>query len=152
MKMTEASDITATFDFKDEVTGNAAVFCSDERFVEASLSFLKDTLGIKSCDLIVTAGGPAFINAGTVSLMDNLKLLHEEHKLKRLVLISHEDCKYYSNKFKNLDVDKVIEQQVKDLIIARQKLPDLLPDMKTEIYFAALSNGKITFNSLNYLA
>ena len=63
------------YNFKDIISGNAAIFCSDERFIGASLSFLKDVLNFESFDLIVTAGGPAFINAGTTALMDNLRLL-----------------------------------------------------------------------------
>lgn len=136
---------TAAFDFKDCISGNAAIFCSDERFIDASLCFLKDMLGIKSFDLIVTAGGPAFINAGTAALMDNLKLLCEEHRLKRLILISHEDCKYYCRKFKNEYKDKIVENQLKDLLLAGEKLSVLFPDLTVENYFARISGRKITF-------
>ena len=135
----------AIYDFKDVISGNAAIFCSDERFIGASFSFLKDVLGLDSFDLIVTAGGPAFINTGAASLMDNLRLLCEEHKLKKLILISHEDCKYYCRKFKGEDKSKITDCQLKDLYDAREKLSVIFPDMRVESYFARINEGKIAF-------
>jgi hypothetical protein len=135
----------AIYDFKDAISGNAAIFCSDERFIGASLSFLKDVLNFESFDLIVTAGGPAFINVGTTALMDNLRLLCEEHKLKKLILISHEDCKYYSRKYKNGDKVKITDCQLKDLAEAMNKLAVLFPEMKVESYFARINEDKIAF-------
>jgi len=136
----------AIYDFKDIISGNAAIFCSDERFIGASFSFLKDVLGMDSFDLIVTAGGPAFINAGAASLMDNLRLLCEEHKLKKLILISHQDCKYYCRKYKNEDKEKIIDCQQKDLSDAREKLSVIFPDMKVESYFISISGDKISIS------
>ena len=133
------------YNFKDIISGNAAIFCSDERFIGASLSFLKDVLNFESFDLIVTAGGPAFINAGTTALMDNLRLLCEEHKLKKLILISHEDCKYYCRKYKNEDKVKITDCQLKDLAEAMNKLAVLFPEMKVENYFARINEDKIAF-------
>ena len=131
--------------FDETITGNAAVFCSDERFIDESMSFLKYSLNINSFDLIVTAGGPAFINEETGALMDNIKLLAQEHNIKRLVLISHQDCKYYKKKLKNADDKLIISSQLQDLQNAKIKLEKLFPGMCTETYFAYHRTGQNTF-------
>lgn len=146
----KSSDIktTKTFVFDDTISGIAGIFCSDERFVDASLSFLKDILKLKGFDLIVTAGGPAFISAGINVLLDNIKLLKEAHDLKRIILISHEDCKYYAKKYKNIDGKKIINHQHKDLLDAQQKLNQLFPDIMVGSYFARITDGEIIFEQL----
>jgi hypothetical protein len=145
------SSITAgakDFEFTEELSRNAAVFCSDERFIDASLSFLKNSLNLKKFDLIVTAGGPAFINAGVPALMSNLNLLKEEHNISTLILISHEDCKYYVKKYGNIDKGEIIRYQQKDLQAAKQKALELYPGLKVEIYFARIAGLKIIFENL----
>jgi len=61
--------------WRDEFSGNLAVFCSDERFVAATLEFLRRELNMERCDLMVVAGGPAFIAQDEPNLMERLKLL-----------------------------------------------------------------------------
>lgn len=143
----ENNNINGDFVFTEDLSGNLAVFCSDERFVDASLSFLKSTLNIRKFDLIVTAGGPAFINADVPALMGNLNLLKEEHKLSTVVLISHEDCKYYVKKYANSDSGEIIKYQQKDLQDAKQKVLKLYPGLKVEIYFARIAGSNITFEN-----
>ena len=140
---------TKTFVFDDKISSIAGIFCSDERFVDASMSFLKDILKLKGFDLIVTAGGPAFISADIAVLMDNIKLLKEAHDLKRLILISHEDCRYYAKKYTNVDGGKVIMHQHKDLLDAKQKLNQLFPDIMVESYFARINGEEIIFEQLH---
>jgi hypothetical protein len=143
----ENKNIAGDFAFTEDLSGNLAVFCSDERFVDASLSFLKNTLNLKKFDLIVTAGGPAFINADVPALMGNLSLLKEEHKLSAVVLISHEDCKYYVKKYASADSGEIIKCQQKDLQDAKQKVLKLYPGLKVEIYFARITGSKIIFEN-----
>jgi len=134
--------------FDGTITGNAAVFCSDERFIDESMSFIKYSLNIKSFDLIVTAGGCTFINADTEALMDNLRFLVKEHNVERLVLISHQDCKYYKKKFQDADDKTIIASQLQDLQSAKTKLEKLFPGICTETYFAFIEEGKILFREI----
>lgn len=143
----ENKSITGDFAFTEDLSGNLAIFCSDERFVDASLSFLKNTLNLKKFDLIVTAGGPAFITADVPALMGNLNLLKEEHKLSTLVLISHQDCKYYVKKYANAGSGDIIKCQQQDLQDAKQKVLKLYPGLKVEIYFARIDGLQIIFEN-----
>jgi hypothetical protein len=142
------SIVLAEFAFSEDLSRNAAVFCSDERFIDASIAFLKNTLKLKKFDLIVTAGGPAFINADVPALMRNVNILKEEHNISTLVLISHEDCKYYCRKYVNASPDEIIKYQQKDLQDAKQKLLKLYPGLEVKIYFARIASSKIIFESV----
>jgi hypothetical protein len=139
--------IPGEFAFTEDLSRNLAVFCSDERFIDASLSFLKNILKLKKFDLIVTAGGPAFITADVPALMGNLSLLKEEHNISTIVLISHEDCKYYVKKYANSGSSEIIKCQQKDLQDAKQKVLKLYPGLKVEIYFARIAGSEIIFEN-----
>jgi hypothetical protein len=135
------------FAFSEDLSRNAAIFCSDERFIDASISFLKNTLKLNKFDLIVTAGGPAFITADVPVLMGNLRLLKEEHNISTLVLISHEDCKYYTRKYATSGNGEILKFQQKDLKDAKQKLLKLYPGLEVKIYFALIAGSKIIFEN-----
>ena len=47
--------------------------------------------------------------------MDNMSLLKEKHNISTLVLISHQDCKYYVNKYANAGYGEILKYQQKDL-------------------------------------
>ncbi len=137
--------VPGEFAFSEDLSRNAAIFCSDERFIDASITFLKNSLKLKKFDLIVTAGGPAFITADVPALMGNLKILKEEHDISTLVLISHEDCKYYCRKYVNTGPSEILKYQQKDLQNAKGKLLKLYPGIKLEIYFARIAGKQIIF-------
>ncbi|MGQ9461743.1 MAG: hypothetical protein ACUVTP_01665 [Candidatus Fervidibacter sp.] len=67
------------------------MFCSDERFVAPTFEFLQRRLDMERCDLVVVAGGPAFIVREEVALIERLELLLKTHEIKCVALISHED-------------------------------------------------------------
>ncbi|MCX7778576.1 MAG: hypothetical protein N2381_11095, partial [Armatimonadetes bacterium] len=101
--------------WKDEFSGNLAIFCSDERFAGATIEFLKQYLGMERCDLFVVAGGPAFIAQNEPSLVERLELLIEAHKIKYVALIAHEDCGYYKRCYPDLSQSELKRKQVEDL-------------------------------------
>lgn len=140
---------TEIFEFNNSFSRNLAVFCSDERFTEATLSFLKNISGISKFDLISIPGGPAFISKNEPVLMDYIKLLVEEHKILRAVLISHEDCGYYKKKYIDISEKERMEQQITDLRQAVQKLKKVYSDLMINVYYAGVEKSGITFKELN---
>ncbi len=103
--------ITDSFDFNDSFSGNMAVFCSDERFAGATLSFLENIFGNNRFDLVSVPGGPAFISKDEPVLMKHIELLIEEHKILNVILISHEDCGYYKKNYKSMPEKEKLNQQ-----------------------------------------
>ena len=132
--------------WKDEFSGNLAVFCSDERFVAATLEFLRRGLDMERCDLLVVAGGPAFIPQSELSLIECLNLLIEAHKIKRVVLIAHDDCGYYKHRYSKLAPEKLRQQQHKDLLAAVSALRQ--KGIKVHAFFAFVDSSEVVFEEV----
>ena len=134
--------ISDSFEFNDRFSGKLAIFCSDERFIEASLAFLKNSLSIQTGDLMVLPGGPAFIINDEPDLMERLRILIESHKIKQVVLISHSDCSYYKKKLKDLSEEDILEKQMDDNQKAINKLKKLFKNISVHVFHAEINNSK----------
>ncbi|MEJ7613358.1 MAG: carbonic anhydrase [Candidatus Fervidibacter sacchari] len=132
--------------WKDEFSGNLAVFCSDERFVAATLEFLRRGLDMERCDLLVVAGGPAFIPQSEVPLLERLDLLIKAHKIERVVLIAHDDCGYYKHRYPKLVPERLRQQQREDLLAALSALRQ--KGIKAQAFFAFVDSGEVVFEEV----
>lgn len=136
--------------FKNAFKGNLTIFCSDERFVPATLEFLSTNLRIKSLttDLLVLPGGPYFIVKKEKNLVDRLRLLIEAHKIKRLFIFTHADCGYYKKKYGEASPEKISKTQFKDIAKAAKILKKMYPDLKVVCFYANVKEGKIVFQQI----
>lgn len=132
--------------WRDEFSGNLAVFCSDERFVAPTFEFLQRRLDMERCDLVVVAGGPAFIVQEEVALNERLELLLKAHGIKRVALISHEDCGYYKHRYQKLTRDELKEKQLDDLRNAVSMLRQR--GLQVRAFFASVENGEVVFEEI----
>ena len=138
--------ILESFKFNSHFSGNLVIFCSDERFIEANLAFLKNSLKIQGSDLMVLPGGSAFIINDEPDLMERLKILVDAHKIKKIILISHSDCSYYKKNFDDLSDQKILEKQMDDNQKAINKLEKLFKDISVNAFHAEICNSK----TINY--
>ena len=138
--------ISDSFKFSGHFSGRLVIFCSDERFIEANLAFLKNSLEIQTGDLMVLPGGPEFIINDEPDLMERLKILVDAHKIKKIILISHSDCGYYKKKFENLSEEDILEKQMDDNQKAIKKLEKLFKDISVNAFHAEICNSK----TINY--
>lgn len=132
--------------FENYFSGNLVVFCSDERFVKATLELLKE-IGLSRFDLMVLPGGPLFIKENDPNLISRINTLIELHKVKDIVLVSHEDCGYYKKIYPNLNSTKVKDLQINDLKEITQKLNR--KNINAQAYYAHIRDGKIVFEKIN---
>jgi len=132
--------------WKDEFSGNLAVFCSDERFVAATLEFLRRHLDIDRCDLMVVAGGPAFIPQNEAALMERLDLLIKAHEIKQVIIVAHEDCGYYKHRHRELQPEALERKQRDDLLAARKMLQ--AKGIQARAFFAFVEDGDIVFEEV----
>ena len=130
--------------WRDEFSGNLAVFCSDERFVTATLEFLRRAMDMERCDLMVVAGGPAFIAQDEPNLMERLKLLVSAHRLQRIALITHADCGYYKHRYGN----EAAQKQREELLAAMQRLRQQLSGVEVRGFWALVEGGEVVFEEL----
>ncbi|MCX7643339.1 MAG: hypothetical protein N2116_05995 [Armatimonadetes bacterium] len=132
--------------WKDGFSGNLTVFCSDERFVMATLEFLRRHLEIDRCDLMVVAGGPAFIPQNETALLERLDLLLKAHEIKQVVLIAHDDCGYYKHQHKGLSPQMLKEKQRQDLLAALEAIK--AKGVQARAFFAFVDGGDIVFEEV----
>lgn len=132
--------------FLDIFSGNLAIFCSDERFVRATLEFLNEELQVKTCDLLVVAGGPIFISKKERHLIERLDLLVNSHKVKSIILISHQDCGYYKYLYPKLSALELENLQLEDLRKALTFLKER--DIEARAFFAYVEDDQILFRKI----
>ena len=82
----------------------AAIYCSDGRLGEHFDDFLENGLKLPRYDRVTLPGGPACLaghpqaHLEEQGVMDELQFLVEVHGLKRVVLIAHQSCAFYSSR------------------------------------------------------
>jgi hypothetical protein len=134
--------------YRDESCGNLAVFCSAERFVTATLEFLRRSLGLDRCDLLVLPGGPAFIAEKNAPFVGRLKFLVTEHALKRIILVTHEECAYYRSRDHDLTPEALKARQCDEAAAAAGLLERSFPGLSAEAILAGRDAWGFVFTRL----
>jgi len=124
-----------------------AVHCSDHRFQGALREFLDQTLGLKAnYDVLVVPGGPQCLaetpylpKFGWVS-RKWFRFLIEAHSLQRVILIAHQDCRWYT-RLAEYEAHGARgfpgrERQERDLGWVRDFLASDFPKLSVETYYA----------------
>ncbi len=135
--------LSNNFKIDNAFSGNLAIFCSDERFIESTLSFLENSLKINKSDLLSIPGGIAFIPRNESSLIDRLKILVNTHNINQMILIAHSDCGYYKIILKNSSEEKILKRQVDDIQKSVHKLKKLFSGILIKAFYAQVDNSKI---------
>lgn len=88
------------------------ICCKDYRYIQPTQGFVKRRLGIRWYDLKATAGGVRAMldSPRTVRrwILRDIDLVYRLHKVRRVILVHHEDCAAYggSAKLGNLERQK----------------------------------------------
>jgi hypothetical protein len=137
-------------------TDQPAVFvvhCSDPRYQPHFQVFIREGLGIQRYGLVAIPGG-----VQTLTLMDYLpkfawsgwrwvKFMVNLTRPDRVVLISHDDCRWYlENRF--ADSLTAREKQIGDLRRVRAQFVERFGPVRVELYFATLSGTHAGFEAL----
>lgn len=137
-------------------TGEAdtlVLHCSDPRFQGHFQEFLRERLGADRYGLVAVPGGPQFL-----TLVDYLpkfswagwrwlKFLVDLAQPARVILIAHEDCRWYiEGRF--VQRGSVRERQIHDLEHVRRAISERFPGLAVETYFARLDNGAGVFEAV----
>jgi len=120
------------------------VHCSDHRFHAGILEFLDRGLNLgENYDMLILPGGPQCL-----TLVEYLpkfawvgrrwfRYLVDNHELKRLILIAHQDCGWYESLPLHLhSSSKPRDRQEEDLRRARGSLLQEFPEIVVELYYA----------------
>lgn len=128
----------------------AAIYCSDGRVGEHFDDFLQNGLQLPRYDRVALPGGPACL-AGhpqatfeEKSVIDELQFLVDVHGLKRVILIAHQGCAFYSTRLQLQDRRLELVQKA-DLVRATAMVQSVTKVNHIDAYFARLIDNCIRF-------
>ena len=131
----------------------AAVYCSDGRFGEQVDDLLQNALKLPGYDRLVVPGGGACLASHfstyreEEAAMAQLRFLVESHSLKRVVLIAHEDCGFYTARL-HISPLQLEARQREDLEQAVSRVRGLMHGLTVTAYFARKQGERICFEPL----
>lgn len=145
---------------KDPAPEAVVVYCSDPRLQTAFDGFIEKDLGLAKgqfIPLVVAGGAHAFTNPLRLPkefkfMKDRLELYQERFSsIKRVILIGHEDCKYFESiknrllGFVGAAGADIIEHHKAGLAMLPKILVNILsPGKKVEIYYAKFKDPNHT--------
>jgi len=129
------------------------VHCSDHRFQAGFREFLDQGLKLgENYDLLIIPGGPQCLTL--IEYLPKfawaggrwLSFLVEQHELKRLILIAHQDCGWYKSLPLHLHSSpEPRDRQEEDLRRAQRWLAKEFPELHLELYYAGWdANDQVT--------
>src|SRR5437764_15199940 len=147
-----------TFDsshtWNPERIGALAIYCSDGRWGEAFDEFCHEALHIPRYDRFAVPGGPVWLTMRDVSLLRaydtaraQLGFLVKAHQLRRVVLITHYGCAFYTELL-GLDPDGCLPEQMADLGTAAATLRGWFAGIEVDTYLAARRGDRLSFEAV----
>jgi hypothetical protein len=139
-------------------TDTLAIHCGDYRFQQAFHEFLTATLKLGDAyDLMVLPGGPLSLthqlshSEDTRSARKWSRFFVENHGIKRVVLIQHQDCGWYQSMSPKLrDPAALRSRQEQDLKLAAEVLQETFPELRVDLYLAQWdADDRITIDSIS---
>jgi hypothetical protein len=140
--------------FAKEHPNALAIYCSDGRFTDAVEELLHG-LGHPRLDVICLPGGPALLDLGSASfsaleaMRTGASFLVRGHATKHVVLIAHEGCGYYRERYRFETPEEIVGKQHEDLRTAASWLSGSHPDLAIVCYFAKPEGGKVAFHPVD---
>ncbi len=132
----------------------AAIYCSDGRLGEHFDDFLQQGLSLPRYDRVTLPGGPACLAGHPQALLeeqgvvDELKFLVEVHGLKRVVLIAHQGCAYYSTRLELIEPRLELVQKA-DLVRSAAFVHRVTGLDSIDAYFARHVEGRVRFEKVD---
>jgi len=129
------------------------IHCSDPRYQPHFQEFLQTGLGLAHYALIAVPGGPHCL-----TLSDYLpkfawagwrwvKVMERVAQPERIILIAHDDCRWYVSMGFVSAMTKLRERQIEDLKTARTELVERF-STKVDLYYARLEGDHAVFENL----
>lgn len=130
------------------------IHCSDPRYQPHFQDFLRTGLKLDHYALVAVPGGAHFL-----TLVDYLpkfswvgwrwvKFVHDVAQAERVILIGHDECRWYLDMRFSLDPARIRERVIEDLRRVRSALIERFPHLRAELYFARLEGDTAAIESL----
>jgi hypothetical protein len=133
-----------------ETSNTVVIHCSDPRFQLPIQDFLRSRLGLARYALIAVPGGPQFLTL-TAYLPKFawvgwrwVKFVMDLSPVRRVILIAHEDCRWYLDGRFGQDPD-THKKQLRDLAAVSAALRERFGNLAVECYYARFEGGRVAF-------
>jgi carbonic anhydrase len=147
------SKYTAKVPFNAAHPDALAIYCSDGRFTDA-VEELLHTRGHSRLDVVCVPGGPALLDLQSAgfsaleAMRSATSFLIRAHGTKHVVLVSHEGCGYYRDRYRFESPAEVVRQQHEDLRIAGAWLASTHAPASIALYFARPEGARVGFHEV----
>jgi hypothetical protein len=127
-----------------------AVYCSDGRFTQAVEELLA-ALGHARLDTLTIPGGPGLLNLTNARPSERdvvgraVSFLIRGHHLRHVVLLAHEGCGYYRDRYPSRSPIELRALQLADLRAARKVLAASHDRLQVRIFYTATADGRVRF-------
>ncbi len=135
-------------------SGVLVIHCSDSRFQLPFQDFLRGELGLKGYSLVAVPGGPQFLTLAEYlpkfawAGWRWVKFLMDLGSHQRVILIAHEDCRWYQDqRFWHQD-PSLRDKQVRDLKHVRAGLQERFGNLKVELYYARYRDKQVAIEAV----
>ncbi|HTI51540.1 MAG TPA: carbonic anhydrase, partial [Planctomycetaceae bacterium] len=132
----------------------AAVYCSDGRFGEQIDDLLHKTLQLPRYDRLAIPGGAACL-AGHFNayreeegVAEQLRFLLTVHEVRRVILVAHQDCAYYTQ-WLRISPLQLESRQREDLVRAIRRVKRFGIDLDVQAYFARRQGDRVSFERVD---
>lgn len=133
-----------------------AIYCSDGRFTRP-VEELAAQLGYPRMDTVTLPGGPAVLSAagriGGFAEADQFRkaarFLIRAHATRDVLLIAHQGCGYYAERYPNRTPEEIVGKQQAELRDAARWLASGdTPDVNLHLFFAKIAADHVEFEAL----
>jgi hypothetical protein len=122
------------------------VACPDPRFREARGEFIDAHYGLRRYDPLIVPGGPQAILTSApyyFVIRDMIKLLDSAHGFKRIIGISHYDCRAYKEAYPRWSEEQRRAKQIEDLRDFAREMQQMVPGVDVATFYSEPFDGRI---------
>ncbi len=132
------------------------IHCADPRFQTAFRQFIRDELNVKMPMVIALPGVTSHFGMSSAlpknwaAMKSHIRTMTERHKVARVILINHDDCKGYARIAEHFGgLAKIGDAQRKHLHgLAEFVREEFLPDAQFELYQAHIVDKEVEFEKI----
>lgn len=131
------------------------VHCSDPRFQPHFQDFCRRALTLDHYGLIAVPGGPQLLTLLTFLPKFSwagwrwMKFMVDLTRAPRVVLILHDDCRWYMQSLFGGDPQTLRERMIADARRVQRELLERYGERSIEIYYARLEGNRAAFESIS---